>query len=284
MPINKQIKQLFFLSILVTCSFYATLYAESPKVPNDQNNHFNAVKQHFLNRRVLSKKTVYACLLPKNHPLQPSLKQVFRDSKMFKSSEYFRRAGFDIKRGHKHLMVAAHPYIPGYLFKKFPDYTYPQLTQLENFVRRVEGAKIVRNLIKKHKFKHLIVPQKWIYKLPSSFSRVERARSYILIVENMDICSEAEVAAKYYNMDKEMLKELCTLLHALGGCDAYPRNQPFTRSGKIAFIDTEHVGGMPGHFQKHIIPALNPSLQSYALALWAQLDEQAGIQPLKEEF
>jgi len=146
----------------------------------------------------------------------------------------------------------------------------------------VTGAQRIREYIKEHHFKHIVVPDKWIYKLPKSFAEDSKTPSYILIVEKMDIYSDFDdpngtARQLYYNMDIEILTELCTILHAIGGCDAFPRNQPFTRSGQIAFVDTEHVGQMKGHFIKHIVPALNPDLQAYALALWMQLEDEERI-------
>ena len=71
----------------------------------------------------------------------------------------------------------------------------------------------------------------------------------------------------YDNMEIDILTELCTILHDVGGCDALPRNQPFTLSGKIAFVDTEHVGLLfKYHFRKIFVPALISISPSHALA------------------
>lgn len=216
-------------------------------------------------------------LLPQNHPVRPYLKSLFDHPHLFKSVRSFESAGFKVKSGHRGLMVGFHPSIPRYLFKKFSDHR-SQSGQLENFIKRLEGARILREYIQKHNFKHLVVPQKWLYQLPKSFSKKYGSPSYVLIVENMDIYDwddpNGEAKRLYYNMDREMLTELCTLLHAVGGCDAYPRNQPFTHYGKIAFVDTEHIGQLKNHFLKHIVPALNEELQIYARELWRKLEEK----------
>ncbi|MBA2367435.1 MAG: hypothetical protein H0V82_00240 [Candidatus Protochlamydia sp.] len=219
-------------------------------------------------------------LLPSTHPLKNYLKVIFKNPHMFKTIEHFENEGFKVIRGHRNLMVGAYPSIEQFLYKKFPD-GMPQNKQLDNFVKRIRGAEVIRSYIKKYGFKHMVVPKKWLYRLPHSFPSDNGTPSYLLIVENMDIYGDWKdpngVARQlYYNMDIEVLTELCTLLHAIGGCDAFPRNQPFTRSGKIAFVDTEHVGQMKGHFLKHIVPALNEELQAYAVALWMKLEaEQA---------
>ncbi|CUI16617.1 conserved putative secreted protein [Candidatus Protochlamydia naegleriophila] len=217
-------------------------------------------------------------MLPRNHPLKGYLSILFSNPNMFKSSSHFRKAGFHVIRGHRKLMVGGHPHVPDYLFKKFPN-SMPQAKQLENFLKRQKGAQVLRNYILTHNYKYLVIPQKWLIKLPRSFSQGDKDRSYVLVVDNMDIHRDYNdpngiCRQLYYNMSVEMLTELCTILHAVGGCDAFPRNQPFTKEGKIAFVDTEHVGKMKGHFLKHIVPALNEELQAYAIALWNKLEDE----------
>src|SRR5262249_21775609 len=76
---------------------------------------------------------------------------------------------------------------------------------------------------------------------------------------------------------------LCMILHDIGGCDAYPWNQPFTREGKIAFVDTEDVGKRRFHdyFIQHIVPALNEELQPYAVDLWMKLEEKGRLRNIQ---
>lgn len=214
-------------------------------------------------------------LLPRSHPLNDSLNHLFRHSSMFRAPKYLIAAGFDVKISHHHrLMIAGHPDIPNHLVKKFIDHI-SESSQLRNFIKRIRGARILNKYIKELDLKHIVVPRKWLYQLPRNF----RTNSYLLVVEKMDIYDDwenphGEARQLYYNMDKEILTEFCILLHAVGGCDSIPRNQPFTRSGQIAFIDTEHVGEHKGHFYRHIIPALNPKLQAYATHLWKKLERE----------
>lgn len=210
-------------------------------------------------------------LLPENHHLQVVLKKLLNNSNMFRSPTHFRQAGFQVKMGHKHLMVGAHPSMPDHLIKRFPD-SVPSIMQLENFIKRINGANLIRELIKERNYDRLVVPKKWVYQLPSSFAKFPSTKSYILIVEKMDIYNEKENHEHYYKMDEETLTQLCSTLHAIGGCDGYPRNQPFIKTGQIAFVDTEHVGEMKDHFHKHIIPALSPDMQIFADQLWRELE------------
>ncbi len=241
--------------------------------------HLHADTDCCLRRQGRHDHTLDSYLIPKHHPLREQLHHLFKHSHMFGSAESFTNAGFEVRFGHRDLMVGAYPSFPEYLFKKFAD-CRSQKMQLKNFIKRIEGAKVLRQYIEDHNFKHLVVPEKWLYKLPRRFSKKPKNKpAYILIVENMDIYDDwddlnGEARNRYYNMDIEMLTELCTVLHDVGGCDGYPRNQPFTRSGKIAFVDTEHVGKLKGHFIKHIVPALNEELQVYALALWEKLEQE----------
>lgn len=266
--LNKRINYLFLSFFLVFCSCHNILSADLEL-------------RKSVEKGTLANEILKPYLLPHDHPLRPYLKMIFSDPTMFESADHLKKAGFKVMHGHRKLMVGQHPLISQYLFKKFPN-SLSQDRQLDNFMKRLRGAEILRNYINDHHFKHLVVPKKWLYKLPKSFSQGDENRAYVLIVENMDIYRDFDkpdgIARQlYYNMDIEMLTELCTILRAVGGCDAFPRNQPFTRSGKIAFVDTEHVGRMKNHFIKHIIPALNEELQAYAWALWTKLEEEEQI-------
>lgn len=261
---NRKLTHVFLLFLFISFVNDANLFADSDSIKG-----FKHPYQEY--------QAVLSYQLPKKHPLRESLKTVFTNPNIFKSDEVFRKAGFRVKNGHRGLMVGAHPDIPGYLFKKFHD-GKSQKEQLENFIKRLKGAEVLRKYVKEHKLKHIVIPKKWIYQLPKAFSKKYHCTSYILVVEDMDIYdgndSDGIAQQLYYNMDREVLTELCMVLHDVGGCDAYPRNQPFTRSGKIAFIDTEHVGELKRHFFKHTVPALNPELQIYAKALWRKLEEK----------
>lgn len=214
-------------------------------------------------------------LLPSDHPLQEQLKGLFKTPRMFDSVKDFMNQGFKIIRGHRDLMVGLHPNINGYLIKKFPNFRSQQ-DQLNNFVKRIKAARIIEKYIKDHQFKHLIVPKKWLYELPGNFSSKMYPKQYVLIVEKMEVIpggDHGESRRRYFNMDKDVLKEYCTLLYDLDGCDAWPRNQPFTKSGQIAFLDTEHLGMKKGDFITHIIPFLNKENKKYALELWKRLEQ-----------
>src|SRR5262245_58699849 len=56
------------------------------------------------------------CLLPEDHPLQSTLKDLFKNPEMFESKDGLKDAGFHPfkKRSQKTLMVASHPEIKNY--------------------------------------------------------------------------------------------------------------------------------------------------------------------------
>lgn len=227
------------------------------------------------------------CLLPTDHPLQKKLSKLFKYPVMFNSSSQFRAAGFDVNpRVHLGLMVAKHPSIKKYVIKKYQNNVLQKL-QLEKYLKRIAGALILKKYIKEHNYKHLVVPDKWIYELPSAFS-MRGVKSYVLIAEEMDLCAGAddpnsENGRNYYQMTEKVFIELCTLMHDLGGCDAYPRNQTFTKSGKIAFIDTEDVGNKKSHFPQNIIPLLNEDLKDQAQSIWDQLEYEEQLRLIMDK-
>lgn len=171
-------------------------------------------------------------LLPRNHPLHRELDKLFKRNVTLNTDN---QSGFYIFLEKRKLMIIEHPKLKGYLIKKLKD-SIPMEKQLNNYIKRIEGAQAVAKFIKKNKLKHIVVPKKWLYKLPQKHSGHS---SYILIVEKMDLCSPSEVHEKYNQIDYEMLQELCLVVNTFRGLDSHAGNLPFTRQNKIAFIDTE---------------------------------------------
>ncbi len=203
-------------------------------------------------------------LMPKEHPAYGKLNKLFTDVELFDSPEALRENGFEVnKRVHQKLMVFTHPSVDGYIFKRFKN-SVDNEKQKELYLKRLKGASLIRRLIKKNGFQHVVAPKKWLFALP------DYDDEYVVVAERFDICPgddhpESENVARYKNIEPETLKEYCMLMRLLGGCDAWPRNQPFTKDGKIAFIDTEHVGQKEAHFHRHILPLLDPLRQELAM-------------------
>lgn len=248
---------------------------------------FSVILQGKIEEPNIQKLRVKACLLPKDHRLQDQLKNLFEDHPdMFQSPEHLKQAGFNvfdkIRRG---FMVASHPAIKNYLIKKFQDGTSHK-AQLRNYLRRINGARTLSGFIRANKIQHIVTPQKWLYPLPKQFSDPETGeRTYVLIVEEVDICSggkdqDGEIARRYFNMDFEILRELCTVLYYFRGLDSGLQNMPFTYDNKIAFIDTEHwkSSGREG-FLRFAMQYMSQDRQDYALEVYKELkaDQELSI-------
>ena len=220
------------------------------------------------------------CLLPKDHPLQDRLNALFENPNMFESNEHLQQAGFlPFNRTTKPLMVASHPAIKKYLIKKFKD-KVTQSKQLSNYLMRISCARALREFIRLNNLQHIVMPKKWLYRLPKRFSDSKTGkRTYVLIVEDMDICSggddpNGEVARRYYNMDFDTLRELCIVLHHFRGLDSSLRNMPFTNQNTIAFVDTEHWSDEKRELLRHTKHYLSEDRLEYALAVFGELREQ----------
>jgi hypothetical protein len=168
------------------------------------------------------------------------LKKLFVDPDMFASRDSFRDAGFDVvkRESDNKIMVGSHASAPGFLFKKYCD-DISLDEQLKNYERRLEGVRELRALIKEHHLRRIVVPQKWLHEFPREFSR-KKDKSYVLIVERLNVYDREESEREYQRIDEETLKELCVVLFKFRGLDSNASNVPFTHGGQIAFIDTEH--------------------------------------------
>lgn len=195
---------------------------------------------------------------------------------MFASPAHFRKAGFSVlPRVHRGLMVASHPSIRKYLFKKFKNGVSSE-AQLKNYTQRIKGAEALSKFIGIHQLKHIVVPKKWLYALPKKFNSKSGERAYILIVEEMNICSggknpKGEVAQKYHQIDEEVLRELCLVVYHFRGLDSMLHNMPFTRSNQITFIDTERWEREREGYLRQVMPFLSQERQHDAREVFKEL-------------
>lgn len=164
-------------------------------------------------------------------PLLPSL---FTNRRMFDSYRRFEAEGFQLVEHAEHkIMSGSHKSARGYLFKKYNN-NKDGTKQLVNYLRRIEGARLLRTFIAEHGFTRVVAPRKWLHELPSDFP--ER---YLLVVEKFDLASERATARAYHRIGKEQTRELATVLYYFRGLNSTASNLPFTKDDKIAFIDTE---------------------------------------------
>lgn len=167
-------------------------------------------------------------------PIFAQLASLFRNKKMFDSYSKFENEGFKLVAHAEHkAMAGTHKSTPGYIFKKYSN-DKPGKKQLLNYLRRVEGARILRTFIAEHGLSRVIAPKKWLYELPSSFP--ER---YLVVAEKLDLRDEKSTLSAYDRISKEQTRELATILYYFRGMNSTAKNLPYTDDGKIAFIDTE---------------------------------------------
>lgn len=135
------------------------------------------------------------------------------------------------------IMVAGHASVSDQLFKKYNN-DVSLKDQLKNYRRRVEGAEKLRAFIATERLTQIVAPRKRLQELPPSFAH-KGMTSYVLVVDRLELLSSSESKQLYRQIDNETLRQLCTVLRTFRGLDSGARNVPFTRSGQIAFVDTE---------------------------------------------
>ena len=176
-------------------------------------------------------------------PPEIDLDRLFRDKSVFDSSDDMRDAGFTVIRESKRekVVVARHRLAHGFLFKKFlRDVSLSREEQLAVYEERVNGARALRAHLEALQIQRIVVPRKWICELPARFS-VGKKPEHIVIVDRFDILGPEESERCYRRMDKDQLRDLCTVFFAFRRVDFTAKNAPFTRDGRIAFIDTGYL-------------------------------------------
>ncbi len=214
-------------------------------------------------------------LLPLEHPISDKLQQLFNDPSRIENLDYWLERGFIVENFDESfrewsILVLSHPQIPDYVFKKKFNISDPQI-ELQNYRARIEGASLIAKYIRLMHCKHLAVPQKWLYCLPSFEGSIDRS---VLICEKFNLIPGGYWGGPnkelYASMNREVMQELVRALYDLCGCDAWPQNLPFMENGCIAFIDTEHVGLSYGDFFR-LLPFINPVLTDEAMKIWDDL-------------
>lgn len=191
-------------------------------------------------------------LLPEQHPIKPILDIIFTSSRVLLNLDNLEKAGFSFSkpRTFTNLIIARHPAIPGYIFKLYLDaQRFHKDKSEKHFWRlRIQGSLKVRQQIERANLHHLIkVPQKWIYKIPKKPTLIEgyMPKTSILVEEDMDLLSKEDNEAIWASpfVTNEHLDAVYLILSQVGLSDcAKPDNIPFSRDGRIAFIDTQTSG------------------------------------------
>lgn len=220
---------------------------------------------------------VFPYLLPDYHPAKLTLDKIFSSERVLLNLKTMKKAGFikPLPRKFTRLIVTKHPELPGYVIKAYVDaQRYAKgIPEHYRWLSRIEGAAAIRKKIRLHQLDWFFkVPQKWIYAVPTEPSAPPEyvQKNFILIEEDMDLLSDAE-NEKIWGSERittAFLDDLFLILQDLGLHDcAKPQNIPFSKDGKVAFIDTESHHNWPVLWKK-LSPYLSPSMKQY----WKQLN------------
>lgn len=241
------------LGFLLLISF--SLQAKYPYNPHVSREVWKELEPHFL---------------PKKHPAKEALDLIFSEKRVTHSAETFTEAGFTITRLNRpnNAVVSGHPKLKGYLIKAYLD-TQLEIPEWEMWLRRIKGIKKIQKCIDRHQFTEFVLPQKWIYPLPIDPSppleeNIHR-KNFILVVEDMEILDKRENPKAYKEkMTSELLEDIFVVMTECQLTDCvWIGNMPFTKSGKITFIDTElFKNGIPEfeRLKKYLSPPMQEHL------------------------
>lgn len=183
-----------------------------------------------------------------------------------------KKAGFinPYSRKWTHLVVTKHPEVPGYVFKVYLDAQryFKGKKEYDYWLQRIEGVLMIKTEIEKRGWEEIFkTPTKWIYALPAEPSPPKefKRKNFILVEEEMDIFDTQENYDKWKSdwVTEEKLTAFYTLCEVLGLHDcAKPDNAPFSKDGKIAFIDTQSFYHWPVLYKK-MTPYLSKEMQEH---------------------
>ena len=118
-------------------------------------------------------------------------------------------------------------------------------------ISRLFGYERIANCIKKNKFKHIVLPKKYLYHVPGRPWELAD-ENYMVIAERiagieldkyMDICKKKKQKCRF---TQEVANEVFTCVWESIIFNPDHKNILFTKNGKFAFIDTECLlDGMP---------------------------------------
>ena len=212
-------------------------------------------------------------------PPEINLDRLFHKASIFDSVEQLRDAGFQIVReSEKRVTVFGHPSAPGYLFKKFlRDVKRPFGKQLESYQERVRGARALKAHLDALSIDSIVVPRKWLCKLPRRFRRKGKP-DHVVVVEKCDLLERDRIKRLYDALPKETVRDLCSIFFTFERVDFSTRNWPFTKEGKIAVIDTGYLTRIKKDrresYKKNVAKLPTDGNQRYGRALWDEFKKR----------
>lgn len=220
-------------------------------------------------------------LLPQNDKLKIKLDKIFKKRASGGMSS-LKKAGFTniIHQKWTRLIVAKHPDLKGYIVKLYLDRQHYHRGIPEHYfwIRRCMGSEIIRTEINQNNWQKLFkVPRKWIYPLPPTPlpTRDGPAKHFILVEDDMDIYPQDRNNHLWgsRHVTKELLDALFYIIQKHGFYDcAKPDNIPFSKDGRIAFVDTQSFHRWPVAFDK-LVWYLQPKMAEYWLTKVNELQQ-----------
>lgn len=250
----------FFAVVFLALSCF--VYA-APDYPNLKNNSLIDYRMQL---------QIAPYLLPIDHPMKPMLDSIFSQSRVIENERTLVDAGFEIIAGpmpYSFIIVARHPMIPGYVFKIYLDSESRSRKNLPHWkwlFYRCTGAEGIRKIIKRKNIRYFLVPDKWLYILPTyPYSSAMNLQPIILMETDMEPES-AEVTERMWKtgITRDHLDELYSIFkhgHGGPGIVMLTDNVPFTKKGKFAFTDTEDPQG--GAKLRYVKQFISEEFQEY---------------------
>lgn len=218
--------------------------------------------------------------LPFDHPIKPKLDELFGAFRTTLSCDTLAYMGFK-KPKMQHvtgIVIGRHRYLQGYILKIYTD-DHNAKDEWRHWVRRIQGAQLIKNAIEKLGLQSkMTVPQKWIYPLPTEPSPppgVNR-KNFILVVTDENLLKKEDNYFWWRSIavTPKLLNSLYDVMQEVGLYDSmHVDNIPFTKKGKIAFVDTEIYNKWPIQFEKLAV-YLSPLMQDYWLNLIAEKQDR----------
>lgn len=215
-------------------------------------------------------------LLPEESEIKEKLDALFNDSRVILNSSSLKIAGFTTSRPQEFslIVVTKHPDFPRYIFKIYLDNQKqkPEDKAQHYFLKRVKGSRAVQKCIDEHQLDGFFkVPRKWIYPMPAYEGQVKKYshKNFILVEEDMEILdTKSNIKAwKSTLVTKDLLVGLQIIITEVGLIDcAKIDNIPFSKDGKVAFVDTESFG-----FPKVPLYRLKGYIPSHMRSFWSKL-------------
>lgn len=259
-----------FQIFLITFSLFFTDLTAWGEKDKSQNQEIGQSPSLYISQDLWE--YIHPYLMTDKHPIKKKLDKIFSKSRALCDIDSMVAAGFDYAdpQHHTHIIVTRHSSIKGYVVKAYLDNQDYHLGEPEYFfwMMRADGANLISQFIKKHGYHHLFkVPKKWIYLLPDVPSPpLEYLRkNFILVEEDMNIF-DTEVNQKIWGgplVTKKLLKGLYKITTELGLFDcAKPANCPFSKDGRVAFVDTQSFHRKSVKYKK-LTPYLSTPMQNY---------------------